>query len=167
MLLFVSKAVQEGSLAHVGGAVLTCVRLLQYLECIYLIYEGYWIFPMLVASISLLSHMGLIWVTLLQHKTMSGMLNRAGIVPIVHRGWVGAFPAWKLVPGDVVVLQRGKATCDMVLLKGSCLVEESMLSGEVGLPPSTCWHPSPSSGFGHHASPTSANVNPAGFTELF
>ena len=37
----------------------------------------------------------------------------------------------RLVPGDVVVLLRGKATCDMVLLQGSCLVEESMLSGEV------------------------------------
>ena len=37
----------------------------------------------------------------------------------------------RLVPGDVVVLLRGKATCDMVLLRGNCLVEESMLSGEV------------------------------------
>lgn len=36
-----------------------------------------------------------------------------------------------LVPGDVVVLLPGKATCDMVLLQGNCLVEESMLSGEV------------------------------------
>jgi len=35
------------------------------------------------------------------------------------------------VPGDVVVVLRGKATCDMVLLRGNCLVEESMLSGEV------------------------------------
>ena len=35
------------------------------------------------------------------------------------------------MPGDVLVLLRGKATCDMVLLQGNCLVEESMLSGEV------------------------------------
>lgn len=35
------------------------------------------------------------------------------------------------MPGDVLVLLRGKATCDMVLLRGNCLVEESMLSGEV------------------------------------
>ena len=37
----------------------------------------------------------------------------------------------RLVPGDVVVLVPGKATCDMVLLTGNCLVEESVLSGEV------------------------------------
>lgn len=36
----------------------------------------------------------------------------------------------RLVPGDVLVLLRGKAPCDMVLIRGSCLVEESMLSGE-------------------------------------
>ena len=39
----------------------------------------------------------------------------------------------RLVPGDVVVLLPGKATCDMVLLRGCCLVEESLLSGEVSL----------------------------------
>ncbi len=42
-----------------------------------------------------------------------------------------ALSSRRLVPGDVVVLQRGKATCDMVLLRGAGLVEESMMSGEV------------------------------------
>lgn len=36
-----------------------------------------------------------------------------------------------LVPGDVIVVLPGKATCDMVLLQGNCLVEESVLYGEV------------------------------------
>ena len=38
----------------------------------------------------------------------------------------------RLLPGDVVVLQPGKALFDMVVLQGNCLVTESMLSGEVG-----------------------------------
>lgn len=42
-----------------------------------------------------------------------------------------AVSSLRLVPGDVIVLLKGKATCDMVLLRGNCLVEESMLSGEV------------------------------------
>ena len=53
------------------------------------------------------------------------------MVPFVWLGRVVALSSRRLVPGDVVVLQRGKATCDMVLLRGACLVEESMLSGEV------------------------------------
>ena len=44
-----------------------------------------------------------------------------------------AVSSHRLVPGDVVVLLPGKATCDMVLLRGCCLVEESLLSGEVSL----------------------------------
>lgn len=37
----------------------------------------------------------------------------------------------RLVPGDVIVVLPGKATCDLVLLQGTCLVEESNLTGEV------------------------------------
>ena len=53
------------------------------------------------------------------------------MVPFVWVGRVLALSSRRLVPGDVVVVQRGKATCDMVLLRGAGLVEESMLSGEV------------------------------------
>ena len=50
-----------------------------------------------------------------------------------HAWGCRAVSSRRLVPGDVLVLLRGKATCDMVLLTGNCLVEESMLSGEVRL----------------------------------
>ena len=49
-----------------------------------------------------------------------------------------AVSSQRLVPGDVIVVLRGKATCDMVLLRGSCLCEESMLSGEVSAVPLLC-----------------------------
>ena len=68
-----------------------------------------------------------------QHALLVGLINRRRVVPIVQTGgWIRAAVSHQLVPGDVVVVQRGKATVDMVLLRGSCLVEESMLSGEVG-----------------------------------
>lgn len=38
------------------------------------------------------------------------------------------------MPGDIVVLLQGKATADMVILQGNCLVDESIMSGEVPLP---------------------------------
>ena len=52
------------------------------------------------------------------------------MVPFVWVGRIIAMSSRRLVPGDVVVVQRGKATCDMVLLRGAGLVEESMMSGE-------------------------------------
>ena len=52
-------------------------------------------------------------------------------MPFVWVGRIIALSSRRLVPGDVVVVQRGKATCDMVLLRGEGLVEESMMSGEV------------------------------------
>lgn len=66
-----------------------------------------------------------------QHKKLVGLVNERHMVPIVDRGWVRATSSHKLVPGDVIVLQKGRALCDMALLRGTCLVEESMLSGEV------------------------------------
>lgn len=36
----------------------------------------------------------------------------------------------RLIPGDVIVVLPGRATCDLVLLQGNCLVEESNLPGE-------------------------------------
>ena len=66
-----------------------------------------------------------------QHAKLVNLVNQRNVVPIVQQGWVRACPSHRLVPGDVVVLQKGKAACDMVMLRGSCLVEESMLSGEV------------------------------------
>lgn len=42
-----------------------------------------------------------------------------------------AISSRRLLPGDVAVLVPGMATCDMILLRGHCLAEESNLSGEV------------------------------------
>ena len=43
-----------------------------------------------------------------------------------------------LVPGDVIVVQPGAAVCDMVLLQGNALAQESRLTGRVRHP---CMNP--------------------------
>ena len=100
---------------------------LQYLELIYLVYKDYWVYALINVLFT--------WaytITLLSHgsKTVR-LMNGPRLVPLVQAGWVRAAGSHRLVPGDIMVLQRGRATCDMVILQGSCLVEESMLSGEV------------------------------------
>ena len=62
---------------------------------------------------------------------MLGMSLLQPLLSVYNLTCYRAVSSHRLVPGDVIVLLRGKASCDMVLLHGSCLAEESMLSGEV------------------------------------
>ena len=104
---------------------------MQLAEIAYLLYRRYYAYAIVLNLISMTA------VTILnaalndQHSRLVNLVNQKHMVPIVQRGWVRAASAHQLVPGDVIVVRRGKATCDMVMLQGSCLVEESMLSGEV------------------------------------
>ncbi len=66
-----------------------------------------------------------------QRKKMRALMNECRLTPIIWNGWVRAISSHRLLPGDVMVLQPGKALCDMVVLQGSCLLVESMLSGEI------------------------------------
>lgn len=77
------------------------------------------------------------WQNLVQRTIRCRITNAVQVWPLInamHEQSVSvcrAVSSTRLVPGDVVVLLPGQATCDMVLLRGSCLLEESMLSGEV------------------------------------
>ena len=101
------------------------------MELYYLWYRQYWAYVAVLSLISWVAIALLVATLQDQHKKLVGLVNERHIVPIVDRGWVRAAPSYKLVPGDVVVVQKGKALVDMVLLRGNCLVDESMLSGEV------------------------------------
>ena len=68
-----------------------------------------------------------------QRRRVTRALNQMRLVPFVRKGYVRAMLAKDLVPGDVVVVQQGLATCDMVILRGSCLIDDAMLLGEVQL----------------------------------
>ena len=67
-----------------------------------------------------------------QRKRLTAAFSKYHLVPIVRKGYVRAASAVQLIPGDVIVVQQGLAVCDMVLLRGNCLVEEAALTGEVG-----------------------------------
>ena len=59
------------------------------------------------------------------------VLDQQCVVPFVWVGRIIAMSSRRLVPREIVVVHRCKVTCDMVLLRGASLVEESMMSGEV------------------------------------
>ncbi len=117
---------------------LNIVLLLHYVECIYAFYRGYWIFPLICALLSLAANFAQVAAICKRHTTTLGLISLRRLAPVVQQGWVRALPSYKLVPGDVIVVQIGKATCNVVMLRGSCLVEKSMLSGEVTALLSSC-----------------------------
>jgi len=107
--------------------------LLQYVEIIYLIYRQYYWLPVLLGVVTTAAAISLLLTLRTQRLKVMDLVNHCRLTPIIQAGWVRAVSSHTLVPGDVVVVQRGKAMCDMVLLQGACLVVESMLSGEVTL----------------------------------
>ena len=105
--------------------------LMQNLEVAYLLYRAQYFYPVLV--IVCLAAAGIRHVVTLQqqHNKVMALMNQCRLMPVIQGKWVRATASHRLVPGDVVVLQEGRAVCDMVMLRGACLVTESMLSGEV------------------------------------
>ena len=66
-----------------------------------------------------------------QQQRLAAVANHTKLVPLVSKGHVRAMMSVHLVPGDVIVVQVGHAVCDMVLLQGNALAEESRLTGQV------------------------------------
>ncbi|KAL0030094.1 hypothetical protein WJX79_006699 [Trebouxia sp. C0005] len=102
----------------------------QLVEVVYLIYCGRYFYPVLILLLFTISAVLLIHTLRRQRKKIKALVNECRLTPLVWDGWVRAISSHRLLPGDVLVLQPGKALCDMVLLQGTCLVMESMLSGE-------------------------------------
>lgn len=101
------------------------------LEVVYLIYSRRYFYPVLVLSLFTISIVALSRALRSTHKKMTALVNEVRLTPVVVGGWVRGASSHRLLPGDVVVLQPGKALFDMVLLQGNCLCVESMLTGEV------------------------------------
>nr|XP_043069563.1 polyamine-transporting ATPase 13A3 isoform X3 [Drosophila bipectinata] len=86
--------------------------------------------------ILIMSLFGII-VSILQTKKNQDVLHRTvsntGTAWIInHKGVSSEFPTKVLVPGDIIEIPSSGCTmqCDAVLLSGSCIIDESMLTGE-------------------------------------
>lgn len=108
---------------------------LQILEQIYLIYRGRYFYPVVINLFSVPALHAMAAMLNQQRKKVMALMNESRLTPMVLGQWVRATSSHRLVPGDVIVLQSGRALCDMVLLRGACLVTEAVLSGEVGFNP--------------------------------
>ena len=92
---------------------------------------SYFYYPSVLMAIMLIGTAISVGLTYRQRQMLFKLFSRASLVPYVRKGYVRATTAQRLIPGDVIVVQQGLAVCDLVLLRGNCLVEASKLSGEV------------------------------------
>ena len=91
----------------------------------------YFYHPSVLLAIMLIGTAISVGLTFRQRQMLFKLFTQASLVPYVRKGYVKATTSQRLLPGDVIVVQQGLAVCDMVLLRGNCLVEASKLSGEV------------------------------------
>ena len=93
----------------------------------------YYIYPSVLVAVILTGQGLSAYLAYHKAKRLASLTKHTRLVPYVSKGYVRAMTARHLVCGDIIVVAPGPAMCDMVLLQGNCLVEESVLSGEVGL----------------------------------
>ncbi|KAJ9514249.1 hypothetical protein QJQ45_012242, partial [Haematococcus lacustris] len=128
----------------------------QYMSVIIWGVESYWTYSIVVFVITMTS---IITNTISQHterKRMAEMAHHVTPMKLLHASptdlppqtqqqhegpqaastqpsapppaWV-TVPSSGLLPGDVVVVEEGKLACDIVLLEGECVVDETVLTG--------------------------------------
>ena len=92
----------------------------------------YYIYPSVLVAVILAGQGLCAYLAYHKAKRLVSLTKHTQLVPYVSKGYVRALTARHLVCGDIIVVVPGPAMCDMVLLRGNCLVEEFVVSGEVG-----------------------------------
>ncbi|KAK9810380.1 hypothetical protein WJX72_009770 [[Myrmecia] bisecta] len=103
----------------------------QYASVLIWCLEEYYIYGFLILAITFAS---VVATVLNAHATCKRLAEMAHFTCTVRRASQGprATPvsSTQLVPGDLVWVGAGVLACDLVLLRGECIVDENMLTGE-------------------------------------
>ncbi|XP_035227276.1 probable cation-transporting ATPase 13A3, partial [Stegodyphus dumicola] len=94
--------------------------------------QFYYQFATCVVILSILSVSTTVWETRKQTKALRNAMRLQDIVSVVRDGNELQISSEDLVPGDVIIIPKSHFTmvCDAVLLTGTCVMNESMLTGE-------------------------------------
>lgn len=107
---------------------------MQMIQAVLWVYAfQYYIYPFVLLAVlftGIATSVGLLY---RQKARLAALTTKTFLIPYVNKGYIRAMKGSQLVPGDVIVVQPGVAVCDLVLLRGSCLVEDASLTGEVML----------------------------------
>merc|ERR1719357_391769 len=95
--------------------------------------QFYWKFAVIIAVTSVISVTVSVWETRRQNRNLRDKMKSESKVRVIRNGERLGTASKELVPGDQVLLPTNggyTVECDSVLVEGSCVVNESMLTGE-------------------------------------
>jgi len=95
--------------------------------------QFYWKFAVIIAVTSVISVTVSVWETRRQNRNLRDKMKSESKVRVIRNGKEVELSSKELVPGDQVLLPTNggyTVECDSVLVEGSCVVNESMLTGE-------------------------------------
>lgn len=93
-------------------------------------YEYYYFFATFIISLTFVSIFYSLYQSRSSMKALDTLARRERTV-IVHRDAIKVLNSCELVPGDLIEIPKeGELPCDIVLISGTCTVDESMLTGE-------------------------------------
>lgn len=92
----------------------------------------YYQFAVCIVLLSVISVSATVWETRKQSKALRDAVQSQSIITLLRDGKEVCKSSHELVPGDVIILPQNSITmeCDAILIGGSCVVNESMLTGE-------------------------------------
>ncbi|KAH9413831.1 hypothetical protein DERP_009429 [Dermatophagoides pteronyssinus] len=105
-----------------------------FIICIWLI-QDYYQFAACIFILSTISVAMHVWQTRKQSIALRKKVHSASMVTVIRDSQPVQKISTELIPGDVIVLPRHSVNnymmeCDAVLMTGSCIMDESMLTGE-------------------------------------
>merc|ERR1719450_2085632 len=95
--------------------------------------QFYWKFAVIIAVTSVISVTVSVWETRRQNRNLRDKMKSESKVRVIRNNREVELSSKELVPGDQILLPTNggyTVECDAVLVEGSCVVNESMLTGE-------------------------------------
>ncbi|KAG2425624.1 hypothetical protein HYH02_014997 [Chlamydomonas schloesseri] len=97
---------------------------------IWIVGDAYYSYAVCIAVITWFSIISAAYEAHQNMKRLAEIAHFECQVDVVRGGEVVRLPSSVLVPGDLVVVAPGTLPCDLVLLRGECILDENMLTGE-------------------------------------
>lgn len=98
-----------------------------YAVCVWF---SYWHYTIIAVFIAIVSGFFNASVRLASQKSIKSMMEQRITAQVLRDGVLSEIDANELVPGDIVKVQSGPVPCDLVLLQGAAVCDESTLTGE-------------------------------------